>query len=117
MSSTAVVQLQQRDVFERNVTRSLLAGAGAGAVAWLTTRLQVPVPLSFLAIAAMGLACVRGDKLDRLMLMGASVLLPALPWLFGLTQGLVGHARPSMARSSTRPSSAGSIGLIRMAKG
>ncbi|MBL8941119.1 MAG: hypothetical protein JNM69_41630 [Archangium sp.] len=87
MSSTAVVQLQQREVFERNVTRSLLAGAGAGAVAWLTTRLQVPVPLSFLAIAAMGLACVRGDKLDRLMLMGASVLLPALPWLFGLTQG------------------------------
>ncbi len=87
MSSTAVVQLQQRDVFERNVTRSLLAGAGAGAVAWLTTRLQVPVPLSFLAIAAMGLACVRGDKIDRLLLMGAAVLLPALPWLFGLTQG------------------------------
>ncbi len=87
MSSTAVVQLQQRDVFERNVTRSLLAGAAAGAVAWLTTRLQVPVPLSFLSIAAMGLACVRGDKIDRLLLMGAAVLLPALPWLFGLTQG------------------------------
>lgn len=87
MSSTAVVQLQQRDVFERNVTRTLLAGAGAGAVAWLTARLQAPVPLAFLAIAAMGLACVRGDKLDRLLLMAASVLLPALPWLFGLTQG------------------------------
>ncbi len=87
MSSTAVVQLQQRDVFERNVTRSLLAGAGAGVVAWLTAKLQVPVPLSFLAIASMGLACVRGDKLDRLLLMGASVLLPALPWLFGFTQG------------------------------
>jgi hypothetical protein len=87
MSSTAVVQLQEREVFERNVTRSLLAGAAAGAVAWLTTRLQMPVPLSFLALSAVGLACVRGDKLDRLMLMGASVVLPALPWLFGLTQG------------------------------
>jgi hypothetical protein len=32
MSSTAVVQLQQRDVFERNVTRTLLAGAVAGAI-------------------------------------------------------------------------------------
>lgn len=85
MSSTAVVQLQQRDVFERNVTRSLLAGAGAGAVAWLTARLAVPVPLAFLALAAMGLACVRGDKLDRFLLMAAAVVLPALPWLFGLT--------------------------------
>lgn len=87
MSSTAVVQLQQRDVFERNVTRTLLAGAGAGAVAWLTTKLQMPVPLSFLAIAGMGLACVRGAKLERLALMAASIILPALPWLFGLTQG------------------------------
>jgi len=87
MSSTAVVQLQQREVFERNVTRSLLAGAGAGVVAWLTQRLHLPVPLAFLSIAAMALACVRGDKLDRLLLMGAAVLLPALPWLFGLTQG------------------------------
>lgn len=87
MSSTAVVQLQQREVFERNVTRSLLAGAGAGVVAWLTVKAHLPVPLSFLALAGMALACVRGGKLDRLLLMGASVLLPALPWLFGLTQG------------------------------
>lgn len=85
MSSTAVVQLQQREVFERNVTRSLLAGAGAGAIAWVTAKLQVPVPLAFLSIAAMGLACVRGEKLDRLLLMAAAVMLPALPWLFGLT--------------------------------
>jgi hypothetical protein len=87
MSSTAVVQLQQREVFERNVTRSLLAGAAAGVVAWLTVKAHLPVPLSFLALSGMALACVRGGKLDRLLLMGASVVLPALPWLFGLTQG------------------------------
>jgi hypothetical protein len=87
MESTAVIQLQQRDIFERNVTRSLFAGAGAGAFAWLFTKLHLPVPLAFLSIAAMTLACVRGDKIDRLLLMGASVLLPALPWMFGLTQG------------------------------
>ncbi len=85
LSSVAVVQLQQRDVFERNVTRSLFAGAAAGLLFWVTSRLSVPVPLTFLSLAAMGLACVRGDRLDRLLLMGASVLLPALPWLFGMT--------------------------------
>jgi hypothetical protein len=87
MSSTAVVQLQQREVFERNVTRSLLAGAAAGVLGWATLKLHLPVPLSFLALAGMALACVRGSKLDRFLLMGASVVLPAIPWLFGLTQG------------------------------
>lgn len=84
MSSTAVVQLQQREVFERNVTRSLLAGAAAGVVAWLVTRNAAS---AYFPIVGMALACVRGRKLDRVLLMGASVLLPALPWLFGLTQG------------------------------
>ncbi|MCU0701509.1 MAG: hypothetical protein MUC96_33780 [Myxococcaceae bacterium] len=84
MSSTAVVQLQQREVFERNVTRSLLAGAAAGVVAWLVTRNAAS---AYFPIVGMALACVRGRKLDRALLMGASVLLPALPWLFGLTQG------------------------------
>ena len=87
MSDTAVLQLHHREDFERNVTRALVAGAGAGAVAFLTTRLHVPVPLSFLALAATSLACVRGDKMDRLMLAGLSLVLPALPWLFGLAQG------------------------------
>lgn len=85
MSSTAVVQLQQRDVFERNVTRTLFAGVGAGALAWATAALKVPVPLAFLAIAGMALACARGTLLERLGLAAASVVLPALPWLFGLT--------------------------------
>lgn len=85
MSTTAVVQLQEREVFERNVTRTLFAGVGAGAVAWLTAKLQVPVPLAFLSIAGMALACVRGQKLERVMLLGGAVVLPALPWLFGLT--------------------------------
>ena len=31
-SSAAVLQLHHRDAFERNVTRALVAGAGAGAL-------------------------------------------------------------------------------------
>lgn len=85
MSNTAVIQLHQREAFERNVTRALAAGAGAGVLAFLTQRLHLPVPLAFLAIAATALACVRGDKLDKLLLGGLSITLPALPWLFGLS--------------------------------
>lgn len=85
MANTAVLQLHQRETFERNVTRALVAGAGAGVVAFLTQRLHLPVPLSFLALAATALACVRGDKMDRLMLAGLAIVLPALPWLFGLS--------------------------------
>ena len=84
-TSQAVLQLHQRDAFERNVTRALAAGAGAGALAWATQRLGVPVPLSFLAICGTALVAVRGDKLDKLMLTGLSVVLPALPWLFGMS--------------------------------
>jgi hypothetical protein len=80
MSNTAVIQLQHREAFERNVTRALAAGAGAGVLAFLAQRLQVPVPLSFLAVVATSLACVRGDKMDRMMLTGLSVVLPAMPW-------------------------------------
>jgi hypothetical protein len=87
MSNSAVLQLHHRDAFERNVTRALVAGAGAGVVAFLTQRLHLPVPLSFLALAATALACVRGGKLDRLMLGGLAIVLPALPWLFGLSAG------------------------------
>lgn len=85
MSNTAVIQLQHRDAFERNVTRALAAGAGAGVLAFLAQRLQLPVPLSFLALVATSLACVRGDKMDRMILTGLSVVLPALPWLFGFS--------------------------------
>lgn len=84
-SSAAVVQLHHRETFERNVTRALVAGAGAGALAFLTTKFQLGVPLSFLALVATSLACVRGAKLDRLVLGALSIALPALPWLFGLS--------------------------------
>lgn len=85
MANTAVLQLHQRETFERNVTRALVAGAGAGVLYFLTQRLHLPVPLSFLALVATVLACVRGDKMDRLMLTGLAIVLPALPWLFGLS--------------------------------
>ncbi len=84
-SSAAVLQLHHRDTFERNVTRAVVAGAGAGALAFLTQKLSLPVPLPFLALAATSLACVRGAKMDRLVLGALSVILPALPWLFGLS--------------------------------
>ena len=38
MSNTAVLQLHQREAFERNVTRALVAGAGAGVIAFLFGR-------------------------------------------------------------------------------
>lgn len=85
MSNTAVIQLQHREAFERNVTRALAAGAGAGVLAFLAQRLQLQVPLSFLALVATSLACVRGDRFDRMLLVGLSVILPALPWLFGFS--------------------------------
>jgi len=85
MANTAVLQLHQRETFERNVTRALAAGAGAGVLAFLTQRLHLPVPLAFLSLVGTALACVRGDKMDRLMLAGLAIVLPALPWLFGLS--------------------------------
>lgn len=96
MSNTAVIQLQHREAFERNVTRALAAGAGAGVLAFIASRVHLPVPLSFLALVATSLACVRGDRTDRLLLTGLSVVLPALPWLFGFsaawTVGMAGAA-------------------------
>lgn len=96
MSNSAVIQLHQREAFERNMTRALAAGAGAGLLAFLTTRVGLHVPLSFLALVGTSLACVRGDRMDRIMLAALSVVLPALPWLFGFsaawTVGLAGCA-------------------------
>jgi len=87
MSNAAVIQLQHREAFERNVTRALAAGAGAGVVGFLAQKAQVQVSMSFLALVATSLACVRGDKMDRMLLTGLSVVLPALPWLFGFSSG------------------------------
>ncbi|GMU63559.1 MAG: hypothetical protein AMXMBFR34_53220 [Myxococcaceae bacterium] len=96
MANTAVLQLHQRETFERNVTRALVAGAGAGVLAFLTQKLHLAVPLPFLALVAAALACVRGGLRDRLMLAGLAIVLPALPWLFGLSAawsvGLAGVA-------------------------
>lgn len=86
MSTTnAVIQMHQREVFETNVIRSLAAGAGAGILALVTQRIGVPVPLAFLAIAGTSLAAVRGDKFDKLLLAGLSIVLCAAPWAFGLS--------------------------------
>ncbi len=86
MSTThAVIQMHQREVFETNVIRGLAAGAGAGVLALLTSRIGAPVPLAFLAIAGTSLAAVRGDRLDKLLLAGLSVALCAAPWMFGLS--------------------------------
>ena len=119
MSNTAVIQLQHREAFERNVTRALAAGAGAGVLAFLAQRFQLPVPLSFLALVATSLACVRGDRFDRMLLIGMSVLLPALPWLFGFstawTVGLAGAAAGALmvkARLAERGEE-GSVGADR----
>jgi hypothetical protein len=87
MSTTAVIQLHQREIFERNVTRALLAGVGAGALAYGASRLQFPMPLSWVALVGTSLAFVRGTRLDRLVLSALAVILPALPWLLGLSPG------------------------------
>lgn len=86
-TSSAVVQLHQREAFERNVGRALVAGAGAGLLTFATSRIGVPVPLALIGVAATALACVRGDTADKLMLAAASVFGTGLPWVFGLTSG------------------------------
>jgi len=106
--SSASLQLHHRDAFERNVTRALFAGAGAGALHFLAYRagevlapklgasvpamfpgddLQQLLPLSYAAIVATSLAAARGDRLDRLLLMALSVVLPGIPWLLGVSPG------------------------------
>lgn len=84
-SAAAVIQLHQREAFERNVTRAVLAGAGAGALAFVVSRLGFTVPLTFLSLVATVLACVRGTRWDRVTLAGLALVLPALPWLFGMS--------------------------------
>lgn len=91
-NSAAIIQLHHREAFERNVTRALGAGAGAGVLAFLYDRLsghsQLPTGLlPYLALVATSLACVRGDRFDRVLLVAMSVVLPALPFLFGFSFG------------------------------
>ncbi|MFL5322264.1 MAG: hypothetical protein ACJ790_21585 [Myxococcaceae bacterium] len=99
MTSSAVLQLHQRDTFERNVTRALAFGAGAGLLHLALSRIGLSwLPLAYLAIAGASLAMVRGDRMDRLLLVGLSVALPgvaflmdvAAPWKLALAGALTG---------------------------
>jgi hypothetical protein len=97
-TSTATLQLHHREIFERNVTWALVAGGAAGALHWLSAAVAnllgysaplFPVeggglPLTYATIAAVSISMAKGDKLDRLLLMALGVVLPAIPWLFGL---------------------------------
>lgn len=139
MSTTnaAVIQLHQREIFETNVLRGLAAGAGAGVLALLAQRIGAPVPLAFLAIAGTSLAAVRGDKFDKLLLAGLSVVLCAAPWMFGLSlawtialsgaaagalmvksrlcergeEGSVGASRPGMLNYTVGAAATGALAL------
>lgn len=106
--STATLTLHNREVFERNVTRGLFAGGIAGALHFAAHKVGMAlaglmgwnslapfpapdqlhvVPLTYLAVAAAAVALARGDKMDRLMLIGLGVILPAVPWALGLSFG------------------------------
>ncbi len=118
-SAAAVIQLHQREAFERNVTRAVLAGAGAGALAFVVARLGFTVPLTFLSLVATVLACVRGPKWDRVSLAALALVLPAVPWLFGMStlwtiglSGAVAGALMVRARAKERGDE-GSVGAER----
>src|SRR3954468_7077472 len=105
--TTATLTLHNREIFERNVTRGLLAGAVAGTLHFLANKLGVllgsllgfkamafpapdqvhVLPLTYVAIAATAVALARGDKLDRLLLIALGVVLPAVPWALGISFG------------------------------
>jgi hypothetical protein len=82
--SATVLQLHHRELFERNVTRALGAGAGAGLLHLVASKLWLGVPLAYLVLACTVLALARGDRWDRLLLSGLGVLLPALPYALGM---------------------------------
>lgn len=99
MTSSAVLQLHQREVFERNVTRAIAFGAGAGILHLAAQRIGASfVPLIYLAMVASCLSMVRGDRFDRMLLSGLSVALPAVAfmlevsttWKVGLGGALAG---------------------------
>lgn len=83
-AEAAVLQLHQRDAFERNVARALIAGGAAGVVTYAAHRLGAALPLAYAVAAATSLACVRGDRVDRILLAGLSLVAPAAPWFLGL---------------------------------
>jgi len=100
--STATLTLHNREIFERNVTRGLVAGAAAGTLHYLATNLlsllgfkamafpgpdQFHLPLAYGALAATTIALARGDKLDRLLLIALGIILPAIPLGLSISSG------------------------------
>ncbi|RYZ39660.1 MAG: hypothetical protein EOO71_19250 [Myxococcaceae bacterium] len=85
--NAAVLQFHHREAFEHTVTRALAAGAGAGLVQWVTLRLGMPMPYTWLVPAAVVLACAKGDRWDRGLLSGLGLLLVGLPYGLGLSPG------------------------------
>lgn len=83
--SATVLQLHHRETFERNVTRILAAGAGAGLLDLAASKAGVPLPLSYLVLASAVLTAAHGDKWDRILLSVLGVVLPALPYALGMT--------------------------------
>src|SRR3954462_4804219 len=99
MTSSAVLYLHQPDAFERNVPRALGFGAGAGLVHLALSRIGFAwLPLAYLAMVGASLAMGRGDRMDRLLLVGLSIALPgvaflldvATPWKLALAGALTG---------------------------
>ncbi len=82
--SATVLQLHHRESFERNVTRALAAGAGAGLLHLATLKAGLPLPLAYLVMAGTVLAVARGDKWDRILLSVLGVVLPAIPYALGM---------------------------------
>lgn len=82
---TTLLQLQQREAFERNVTLALGAGACGGVVHLILGRLGVPVPLAWLTLVACSAAMARGDRIDRALLIGGALVAGGAPFLMGLS--------------------------------
>ncbi|WP_342380939.1 hypothetical protein NVS55_14800 [Myxococcus stipitatus] len=82
--NATILQLHHREAFERTVTRALVAGAGAGLLQLVTTRVGLPLPLAWLVPAAVVLACAQGDKWDRVLLGGLGLALTAVPYFMGM---------------------------------
>jgi hypothetical protein len=98
--SAAVLQLHRRPSFEKNATLALGVGAAAGLMHAGLATLGVPVPLAYLGTVAAVVACIRGDRMDRLLLLALAVVAPGVPWLLG------------MAPAWTVALGAGSAGLL-----
>lgn len=96
MIESAVIQVHRREAFEANVCRALLAGVVAGLVELLVERVFAGAGrwpagttglllLAHLSIVAATVACIRGDRLDQILLWFLGATLPSLPWILGMS--------------------------------